>query len=103
MFYVLSKLKSLKTDLKIWVKETCLDLQKAIATNKEKLNVVQASLGITGTNYSLEAEEIKLISEYSILRQMETIDMCQKAEEEWTIFGDMCSKFFHNFLKVKKI
>lgn len=30
------------------------------------------------------------------------MEMGQKAEEEWLIFGDKCSKLFHKFLKAKK-
>lgn len=102
MYCLLSKLKALKATLKEWVKESCPDIQKVLANNKSKLHIVQSLLGNIGTNPSLELEERNLLAERSTLRQMESMDMHQRAKEEWTIFGDRCSKFFHSFLKAKR-
>lgn len=94
--------KPLKSKLKCWIKETCSNLQKDIAKVKEKLNVVQTNLSIVGVDHGLEMEEKKLLSEYRLLTHMESLEMQQKAEREWNLSGEKCSRYFHKFLKEKK-
>lgn len=42
------------------------------------------------------------MAEFKRLCDMEVMEMRQRAEEEWIIFGDKYSKVFHRILKAKK-
>lgn len=35
--------------------------------------------------------------------EMEGLEMRKKAEEDWVIFGDICSKYYNMIIKAKKI
>lgn len=75
MYCLSRKLKELKAVVKRWVKELCPNLQKAIVRNKVKVIVVQIQLSIIGSDTNLEIEEKKLLSDYKLLNQMETMEM----------------------------
>lgn len=93
------KLKNLKPVLRSWVKEHGPNLLKDIASTKRKLNEIQDA--INGVEELLTGEK-ELLFDYQLLCDMEIFEMKQKAEEEWLLFGDKCSKYFHKFLKAKR-
>lgn len=87
--------------MKRWTKNECLDLHKAIDIAKRRLDEVQSELGRVGLDPRLTAEEKLLMSEYKILKQRESMELQQRMEEEWLLFGDKYSKLFHKLLRAK--
>lgn len=102
LYCLLLKLKRLKGEIRSWTEEACPDLHKAIVRTKDLLDAVQTKVGTIGIDDRLQREENELLKEYNLLKQMEKMEIQQKAEEEWMIMGGKCSRHFHKLLKARE-
>lgn len=101
MFKVTTKLKLVKTKIKEWVKDNRTNIQNLVHDAKVKLEATQVRLAGDIYNTSLLEEEAALLKEYKWACYVETVDMKQKAEDDWLLLGDRCSKYFHELMKAK--
>lgn len=63
---------------------------------------IQCQLETNHGSRDLAYKEREALAEYQNLWDMEILDMRQKAEEEWLLFGDRGLKIFHKIMKGKK-
>lgn len=47
-------------------------------------------------------EEETLLEEYKLLCERENMELRQKAENEWPLFGHRCSKVFYKIIKAER-
>ena len=97
------KLKLLKFDLKAWNKEVFgnLDIVKRkILQLIEALDCVDCEGGL------MEADRWKRMELASRLKEndfkLESL-ICQKARANWFKFGDSCTRFFHSFVRWRRV
>lgn len=78
MYCIVMKLKEAKKKLKTWAYNIGTNIHKRVIEAKKKLKAVQRLLKGDTTNSTLAVEEKRILDEYSLFCDMETLEMRQK-------------------------
>lgn len=101
MYILNSKLKNLKTILKVWNKEVFGDVHAAVQTAEDNLNQIQNDINLQGLfDTLLDAEKLAQTNLELCLKQQETF-WKEKAKINWHLEGDRNTKYFHKIAKIK--
>nr|GEV64540.1 RNA-directed DNA polymerase, eukaryota, reverse transcriptase zinc-binding domain protein [Tanacetum cinerariifolium] len=97
-----SKLKDLKSHLKVWfshTKEDELSRRKSIVVELRSLEQKIEDDHATDEEKVIRTNRLKELDD---LEKIESIDLAQKARVEWEVDGDENSKFFHCLINSKR-
>ncbi|XP_020250141.1 uncharacterized protein LOC109827547 [Asparagus officinalis] len=99
MFKLVSKLKELKSALKIWSKQPGISTKENIIKLSKQLEHIQNELNKDMENESLQSTELALCFELDGWLSKEEDEMRQKSRQSWLQQGDRNTQFFYNAIK----
>jgi len=103
MYILNTKLKNLKTTLKVFNKEVFGDVHASVKTVEDKLNQIQSDINLHGPNDTrLNEEKIAQTNLELCLKQQESF-WKEKANINWHLEGNRDTKYFHKIAKIKSI
>ncbi|GJQ88887.1 RNA-directed DNA polymerase, eukaryota [Tanacetum coccineum] len=102
MLRLLKKLRSLKGQIRLWVKDKnnlVLNLKKDL---KSQLAHIDASLDKGDVSPGILDQRSSILNHISSMEKNEALELAQKAKVKWSIEGDKNTKFFHGIINKQR-
>ncbi|GKE32739.1 RNA-directed DNA polymerase, eukaryota, partial [Tanacetum coccineum] len=102
MLRLLKKLRSLKGQIRLWVKDknnSVLNIKKDL---KSQLTHIDASLDKGDISPGILDQRSSILNHISSMEKNEALELAQKAKVKWSIEGDKNTKFFHGIINKQR-
>ncbi|XP_074305844.1 uncharacterized protein LOC141641066 [Silene latifolia] len=103
MFQLVTKLKKLKSSLKVLNRNCFSDVEKSVGVAKALLDDIQIQMHHNPTDYTILASESEAAESYRHLCRIKHNFLSQKAKVGWIKFGDENTRFFHNQIRARQV
>ncbi|GJT09595.1 RNA-directed DNA polymerase, eukaryota, reverse transcriptase zinc-binding domain protein [Tanacetum coccineum] len=102
MSRLLKKLRHLKKEIRLWVKDNNNKNRNQKKSLKIMLVDIDSSLDKGDVSFDNLEKRMNIKHELTVLKNMDSLELDQKAKIKWSIEGDENSKYFHGIINKQK-